>query len=368
MLHRTPSPHQGGSRGATPARSDDLLAEELPPAYTPAPDVVHGEATIELGPRRPFQQPPRHPQHWPQQQYLSPDAGPWLSPQAIGSGWSEYPGQVHRHVSGGAYAVPPPIHPSSTGGTRSAGQSPIDPRAVSDFARDFYAVGADTRGPVASSGSPYGTPPSPPSTGRYAPPPGLPPRPPPSSGSRPGGTPDDGRPTTVPVPGHPLLRNNKLLEYPAGYECPKCRNTGYKNNDPSHPCSRCWEKYGQPYIGALTCMPWPASNSSTSRHTYQRPLPRFSPPQQSFQPGHRSSSSYPGSAPSQTQGTVYGLPGPPPKPIVATRPPPGAQVYPAGDPRLGGRLCWNCSGRGRMTFFGIDLDSCPTCDGIGRTY
>ncbi|KAG6809161.1 hypothetical protein H0H92_001366, partial [Tricholoma furcatifolium] len=27
-------------------------------------------------------------------------------------------------------------------------------------------------------------------------------------------------------------------------------------------------------------------------------------------------------------------------------PPPGALVYPAGDPRLGGNMCWNCSGRG----------------------
>jgi hypothetical protein len=34
--------------------------------------------------------------------------------------------------------------------------------------------------------------------------------------------PDDGRPTQTPVPGHPLLRDNKILVYPAGYECDKC--------------------------------------------------------------------------------------------------------------------------------------------------
>lgn len=153
-------------------------------------------------------------------------------------------------------------------------------------------------------------------------------------------------------------------------------------------------------------MPWPSSSSpsvgpSNSRHTYQKPLPRFSPPQQQFQRGHRSTLSYPGSAPAipprpllnqsamssvrvvpvhgggvpqhlldsqRSSGTTYGRPVPPPKPVVTTHPPPGAQVYPAGDPRLGGRLCWNCSGRGRMSFFGIDLDDCPTCNGIGRTY
>ncbi|KAM6497550.1 hypothetical protein JOM56_008023 [Amanita muscaria] len=35
--------------------------DDLPPAYTLAPDFNHGEATLELGPRRPFQQPPRTP-------------------------------------------------------------------------------------------------------------------------------------------------------------------------------------------------------------------------------------------------------------------------------------------------------------------
>lgn len=32
----------------------------------------------------------------------------------------------------------------------------------------------------------------------------------------------DGRPTTRPVSGHPLLNSGRLLVYPRGYTCPKC--------------------------------------------------------------------------------------------------------------------------------------------------
>lgn len=45
-------------------------------------------------------------------------------------------------------------------------------------------------------------------------------------------------PTTTPTQGQPLLNSNQLLVYPAGEACVKCRNTGYKQHDPSHPCRK----------------------------------------------------------------------------------------------------------------------------------
>ncbi|CAD6893836.1 unnamed protein product [Tilletia caries] len=52
-------------------------------------------------------------------------------------------------------------------------------------------------------------------------------------------------PTNVPTPGAPLLRKGKLLVYPRGMaECHKCHNTGYKFDDPTHPCRGCWSRYG----------------------------------------------------------------------------------------------------------------------------
>ena len=57
-------------------------------------------------------------------------------------------------------------------------------------------------------------------------------------------------------------------------------------------------------------------------------------------------------------------------------PPPNSIVVPAGDPRIGGVLCGNCKGRGRVSFLFID-ENCPvyisflviadySCRGIGR--
>lgn len=46
----------------------------------------------------------------------------------------------------------------------------------------------------------------------------------------------DNRPTSIPTPGRPLLKDGMLLVYPRGYMCKKCHNTGFKQSDPSHPC------------------------------------------------------------------------------------------------------------------------------------
>ncbi|KAE8253749.1 hypothetical protein A4X13_0g3670 [Tilletia indica] len=53
-------------------------------------------------------------------------------------------------------------------------------------------------------------------------------------------------PTNVPTPGQPLLRKGKLIVYPRALaECHKCHNTGYKFDDPTHPCRGCWSRYGE---------------------------------------------------------------------------------------------------------------------------
>lgn len=181
-----------------PSASPDILDEELPPAYTPAADSRHGEHTVEYGPTRPFQNPsrpsPRHAQStgWSTSQNLAvPDS------QHASSRLGTHSSSQYNSASQSTWLqpnVPPPLPP------RPNTTSPGSP--TSEFARDFYTVG-----PGESE------------TSRYPPPPGPPPsRPPPSSD-------DEGRPTTKPTPGRPLLNQGRLLVYPAGYECDKCTFT-----------------------------------------------------------------------------------------------------------------------------------------------
>ncbi|KAJ7050724.1 hypothetical protein C8F01DRAFT_1263823 [Mycena amicta] len=278
---------------------------------------------------------------------------------------------------------------------------------LSEFARDFYATTnvppntfSDVSGARASS--------APPAT---YPPPLLPRRPssetyqPPSSRPPQANTiPDDGRPTTTPVAGHPLLLNGKMLVYPAGHECHKCNNTGYRHSDPSHPCRRCWDKYAKPYAGALLVAPAPSpggSSGNTHGATFQRPLPRlyaagsrpisadfYSAPSSSYappanpHPSLSSSSSYaPPSHPPPPPST-RGYPPPPQHPSYSTtssstsslgqypgsRQPMPTSTLPPGDPRLGGALCWRCSGRGRVSFLVFETLPRSACGGVGRVY
>ncbi|PCH44579.1 hypothetical protein WOLCODRAFT_165249 [Wolfiporia cocos MD-104 SS10] len=318
---------------------DNLISEELPPAYTPAPDVYHGETTLELGPRRPFQQPPRDP-------YFTPNPTGWQPQQLAG--------------------IPPPQHPSqSARDNYNALHS--RPQPVSDFARDFYAAGGRTPGELDAGAS----------SSRQ-------------SGSGSGGdVPDDGRPTTVPTPGHPLMRHGRVLVYPAGYTCSKCQNTGYRYNDPSMPCSKCWDRYARPYSGALAAAPWQGGADTSG--TLQRPLPRFTPPQLAaakHRPTQSLSQEPPGRAASLSRaqigyGRVMPIAGggiamsPYLDPLVAPTPsnvrvigtaPPGATVVRPGDPRIGGRLCWRCGGSGVTTFLVFDEMPCSVCNGVGRTF
>lgn len=36
----------------------------------------------------------------------------------------------------------------------------------------------------------------------------------------------------------PLGQLGRILNYPTGFACPKCQNTGYKASDPERPCRR----------------------------------------------------------------------------------------------------------------------------------
>ncbi|KAH7929327.1 hypothetical protein BV22DRAFT_1003003 [Leucogyrophana mollusca] len=372
------------------------LEEDMPPAYTPAADVYQGESSIEVGPRRPFQQPPRHPTNnayanpqgngWSepqpsQQQWVPP---PTVTPAATGSNsWSSYPGQsVNSRNQYYSSSTPP------WGSSRSVGRPPGGLigtlfETVRDVV-DLVSGTPETHSQAAqhAARSAYAPPHSQPSSSSpYSHQRGL------SSGSA--GTsqqpqptnnvPDDGSPTRTPVPGHPLLKDGMLLVYPNQYLCVKCRNTGYKNNDPSHPCRKCWEKYGKPYTGALTYTPW--SNDPSSRNSrLQRALPAFTPPHLSapasfsLSPQPTGPSPY---APSQSYGsspypnTMVG-PGPHyyvrnPSVGVGIQPPvPGAIAVRPGDPCLGGRICWRCGGTGTLPLFIIDVKACTTCGGMGR--
>ena len=202
----TPGPPLPSNRPQTDdiLLSTDGISESAPPAYSVTPDVGGGELVVEQGPRRPFQRapepllqlsiPPSQQQQQGQQQHLQP-------PQRQPPQFAPPPG-------------PPPTRPG-----RPTSQ-------LSDFAQDFYnnSGGAVTPPPAAAQQ---------PQQPRYAPPPGPPPPGPPlprrpraastSSGAGSTAPPgSDGRPTTTPTPGHPLLRNGKTLIYPETYLCQKC--------------------------------------------------------------------------------------------------------------------------------------------------
>ena len=194
------------------------LTEDALPVYTLTPDAHQGEETLEVGPNRPFRRAPHPP---PQQQHLTPPSvqsrlrAPSLHQQHYPPSCSAT--QTTSASSSNPNLASPPRHPSSPSRDKLVSASPILAPArkpTSEFARDFYAAGPyDETAARSSALSSLFTRPSDP-TSRYQSLPG----PPPSSSD----TPDDGRPTTKPISGHPLLRNGQMLVYPANYECKKC--------------------------------------------------------------------------------------------------------------------------------------------------
>ncbi|KAF8757802.1 hypothetical protein RHS01_03553 [Rhizoctonia solani] len=316
----------------------------------PAADVRHGEIPLETGPRRAYA-PDWHPdgrtwrnEHVPAPTSPSPPAtrtetqwdslastwrrpsasasSPNLATQQTGSNssWSEYPG-LARH---GTTVRPPPRHPSQ----------PLE------RANTAVGTGSSRVGP--------------------------------------------GPPTTTPTPGRALLHNGKVLAYPAQYECNKCHLTGYVAYDPSNPCRECWSLFAQPYEGVLSFAPWDSPESVTSdEQNLQRPLPSSSSPRTQSRPQRPlASSSRPVSHP---QHSSYGPGQPlgslppagwssssslrPSATLSYGRPPRGALVVRPGDPRIGGRVCWKCSGDGwQYKTMGLETKTCSACNGLGRLF
>ena len=348
--------------------ADDVIPEVAPPAYSVTPNVGGGELVVEQGPRRPFQRAPEPLLRFPTPQNQQEEQGRQQQLQ---------PPQPQP-----PRFAPPPGPP---------GSAPARPQSqLSDFARDFYDAGTATPPPAEQQQ---------PQQPRFAPPPGPPPPQRPRAASTSSGAgstappSSDGRPTTTPTPGHPLLRNGKTLVYPETYLCPKCtfltpsstcryprlspqmrkgQNTGYKNYDPSHPCRKCWDRFSKPFTSILASSPWGSQGSgamsqSERGRTFQRPLPAFKPPQVQpprvqAPPPQPMPGAYPQLSPPVMQSSTSRV-----APIpLGSIPPPGATVVMPGDPRIGGRLCWRCGGRGVTPFLIFDEITCDTCMGIGR--
>ncbi|KAH0583244.1 hypothetical protein H2248_011123 [Termitomyces sp. 'cryptogamus'] len=342
------------------------LDEELPPAYTLTPDVQHGESTVQYGPQRPFQAAPPPVQLHSRptlQSTPTPTVQQPHTPSVLqqirntitsaiddvntGSSWSTYPGRPTSGYEVGSSTNAPPLPP------RPASTSP-----VSDFARDFYAAGpgsADSQQPHASTSASAS--------------------PPISSVA----------PTTTPTPGRVLLRDGKMLVYPKDFLCHKCFNTGYKHSDPTHPCKKCWSKYSKPFSGPLAyAFSLPASHAdsplsskskwtSKTQTTFQRPLPDLL--RSRWQRPQAPAPLPPTPLPFQPQHQRIPLPGgygytPAPTTCVyaSGRRPPNAVVYTAGDPRLGGRPCWNCDGKGSVSLLFLGSEVCEVCSGVGRVW
>lgn len=137
--------------------------------------------------------------------------------------------------------------------------------------------------------------------------------------------------------------------YPKNFYCPKCNNTGYKLKN-GKSCRSCWRTF---------CPKNPINYNMgpTSSSFYVSPAIGMPPQASPYIP------------PSNNYGYGYGY-GYPPMPMSPIPPPPQQQqqrplVVKPGDPRLGGVLCGECRGTGRVSFL-LDEDLCPLCNGLGR--
>lgn len=174
------------------------IPDEAPPPYTPSADTLEDGIPVQTGLSLPFQ---------------APRSPPITQPVITVADSPSEP----RNIS--SPPPPPRRHSSVNSAPTEASRPGLSP------------TGARLR----QSSSSYLPPPGPPPLSNmsdgghtYSPPPGPPPRSAPSASAPnrltdiPRGRDEEGRPTTTPVPGHPLLRGNKLLVYPPGYECSQC--------------------------------------------------------------------------------------------------------------------------------------------------
>ncbi|KAH3899418.1 uncharacterized protein SCDLUD_004861 [Saccharomycodes ludwigii] len=154
--------------------------------------------------------------------------------------------------------------------------------------------------------------------------------------------------------------------YPNSYYCSKCENTGFKKRN-GEKCSKCWQRFG----------PLLPPKGDSNKHKKGHLLSSKAPPKKLYMPPDSedySNNTYQQSIerPFRTQATPN---------MVMNRPkvirtggnygfqqaqPQGLVVQP-GDPRIGGRLCAECRGTGRISFF-LDFKLCPVCGGVGRVF
>jgi hypothetical protein len=313
-------------------------SQEDPPPYTPT--LAAGESTLEHGPSRPgssgWSRIQRRVDTQPTSllRQLTNSFNNLVNqldhPQQLQSqdAWTAYPGQHEASLRPSN-----PMHPRSSSSPPPPVAAPSSSRSSSNFVRDFYVAGT-AEGIIQPD---------------FEPPTG-PPR------SIPNSAPDDARPTQHPAVGHPLLNDGRVLVFPRGYKCQKCDNIGYKEADPSRPCKRCWNKYARPFSGPLAY----SFSSTSSDGNFQRPLP-FPVPQMPRMPGGFEGTSFP---PQPTGSSV-------PPIIIHQAPtslPINAVVYTAGDPRIGGVICWGCGGKGHISILFLDNMNCQVCSGVGRIF
>lgn len=151
---------------------------------------------------------------------------------------------------------------------------------------------------------------------------------------------------------------------------------GYKGGNPQKPCNQCWKKYAKPFSGPLVYS-FPADSASSSlASNLQKPLPHTLPSAPSVasssapQPA-RLTRNNPGRPPNQSgfnsPPTAPMRPMPPVSAPVVPPPVGNSVTYFAGDPRIGGRLCWKCGGQGSLEMF-IFRETCTLCSGVGRIF
>ncbi|AMD21950.1 HFR095Cp [Eremothecium sinecaudum] len=124
-------------------------------------------------------------------------------------------------------------------------------------------------------------------------------------------------------------------EYPRGYFCYKCANTGYKLRN-GHECRACWRRfYGNQF-------------------EIERPLMDFTVP---FSLGSLLGNSILYSiSPMQMTCLPHG-------PAMQ----PESHMLPPGESQSSGYRCGECGGTGQIRFL-FDKNICPVCHGVGRIF
>ncbi|PVG00758.1 hypothetical protein CPB86DRAFT_782313 [Serendipita vermifera] len=348
------------NRAPSPTPTLDILQEDLPPEYTPGPDSMAGEQSVEFGPLRPFQDtaPRPGPQPLPNR--------PFVMQYRVPAGTSRNPGSLSQ-VLGTLVAT----YLADRNGSNN-GYTP--PRTQGSYGASFPPQPAVQTRPSMS----YNSPQMPGSWSQY---PGQRPR---ARTPEPRSPPlNDGKPTVRASPGHPLIRNGQVLVYPLGYECRKCFNKGFKPvfastfdatpralapGDPSNPCKHCWRHYAQLYTPNLAQQDW----TNTVETNFQRPISELNiqpqgmiPPVNpvTFNPNNTMRPAMTGPPPMQQQRT-----GGPPGQVWMQQNGQGRGTFSPGAPRIGGRVCPRCHGTGRIRVFILDAETCGVCRGTGRVF